>query len=89
MLEVDTLLLSAAAKHQKRDNGKHYTSPLPDIQLLTEYQQGTNKNHYGTGGIDWANYCQRQVLHTEISCEPRRQYDAALQKDILVTFPSA
>ena len=89
MLEVDALLLSAARKHGKGDDGKNDTNPLVEVEYLAVNQQGTHECHYRTGGIDRPHDGEWQMLHAEITEDPTAQYDETLEHDILVNFPSA
>ena len=87
VLEVDAFLLTATAEHQKGYHCQQHAYPLPHIQPLTKEDERTNEYHHGTGGVDGANDCQRQMLHAEIAEEPATEHDARLQHNVAVHLP--
>ena len=88
VFEVDTFLLATATQHQERSYRQKHTNPLPDIQTLTEDQQGTHKHHHRTSGIDRTDNRQRQVFHAEIAKNPTREDYKSFQYNIFVELPS-
>ena len=88
VFEIDALLLTRTAQHKERKHGQQHANPLVEVQPLAKHQQGANKHHDGTRGIDGANDGERQVLHAEVAEYPRRKNDERLQQDVLVRLPA-
>ena len=89
VLEVDALLLSAAAQHEERRHGQRHTNPLVEVKAFAEHYERAHEHHNRARGVDRPYDGEGQMLHAEIAEHPRRQHDDALQYDILVHIPSA
>ena len=89
VFEVDALLLAASAEHEKGCDSQRHTNPLINVEPFAKDEQGSHQYHYRTGGIDWSDDSERQMLHTEISEYPGGQYDKALADYIFVDLPSS
>ena len=89
MGEDDPFAAARTAQQEERHEGQRNAGPLVGVETLAEDHECPDEHHNGARGVDRPDDGDREVLHAEVTENPRSEHDGRFQNDQGVGLPCA